>query len=168
MQVFRLSREKFASILSGKGTAIRGARWNSIGVELYYCASNCSLAMAEIAVHFTLATVPDDYVMMTIFFPETILVQKLSSLDLPFEWNAFPYPATTQAVGDLFVSSNKFCVLQIPSVVTQGDYNLLINPNHPDFSKIKIVTRSLIPFCQFFPVANTVFHPFILAVVFSQ
>ena len=67
MQAFRLSREKFASPLSGKGAAIKGARWNSIGVELIYTASNRSLAMAEVAVHFTLATIPDDYMMVTIF-----------------------------------------------------------------------------------------------------
>ena len=146
MEVFRLSREKFASILSGKGAAIRGARWNSIGVELIYCASNRSLAMAEVAVHFTLATLPSDYVMMTVFIPDDILFQKISQSDLPSEWNAFPHPVSTQATGDMFVSANKYCILQIPSVVTQGDYNMLINPNHPDFSKIKIVTTEKFPF----------------------
>ena len=34
MEAFRLSREKFASTLSGKGAAIKGARWNSVGVEI--------------------------------------------------------------------------------------------------------------------------------------
>jgi len=74
MEVFRLSREKFASILSGKGAAIKGARWNSMGVELIYCASNRSLAMAEVAVHFSLATLPNDFVMLTIFIPDTVLI----------------------------------------------------------------------------------------------
>lgn len=125
---------------------MRGARWNSIGVELVYCASNRSLAMAEVAVHFTFATLPVDYVMMTIFVPEDILIQKFNQLDLPSEWNAFPHPASTQAIGDLFVAANKYCILQIPSVVTRGDYNMLINTNHPDFSKIKIITTEKFPF----------------------
>lgn len=146
MDVFRLSREKFASNLSGKGAAIKGARWNSIGVELIYCASNRSLAMAEVAVHFSLATLPNDYVMMTIVIPETILIQKLNPSDLPKQWNVFPHPASTQAIGDQFVSENKYGVLQIPSAVTQGDFNILINPYHPDFSKIKIVTIEKFPF----------------------
>ncbi|HAQ21502.1 MAG TPA: RES superfamily protein [Prolixibacteraceae bacterium] len=146
MEVFRLSREKFASILSGKGAAIRGARWNSIGVELIYSASNRSLAMAEVAVHFSLATFPIDYVMMTIFIPDEISLQKLSLSDLPTDWNAFPHPSSTQNIGDKFVSENKYCVLQIPSVVTQGDYNILINPNHPEFSKIKIIKTEKFPF----------------------
>lgn len=146
MEVFRLSREKFASTLSGKGAALKGARWNSIGIELIYCASNRSLAMAEVAVHFTLATLPGDYVMMTILIPDELLVKKLSPSDLPNEWNAFPHPASTQVIGDMFVSGNQYCILQVPSVVTQGDYNILINPNHPDFSRIKIVKTEKFPF----------------------
>jgi len=62
------------------------------------------------------------------------------------DWNAFPHPASTQAIGDQFVLANKYCVLQIPSVVTQGDYNMLINPNHYEFSEIKIIKTEKFPF----------------------
>ena len=146
MEVYRLSRKKFARILSGKGAATKGARWNSVGVELIYTAANRSLAMAEVAVHFTLATLPGDYVMITMFIPDNTSLQKLNITDLPEDWNTFPHPISTQAVGDKFVSDNKYCVLQIPSAVTRGDYNLLINPNHPDFRKIKIITIEKFPF----------------------
>lgn len=146
MEVFRLSREKFLSILSGKGAAIKGARWNSVGVELIYTASNRSLAMAEVAVHFTFATLPSDYFMMTVFIPDGISIQKLNQSSLPAGWNTFPHQASTQTFGDTFVSENKFCVMQIPSAVTKGDYNLLINPNHSEFSKIKIINTEKFPF----------------------
>ncbi|MEO7446360.1 MAG: RES family NAD+ phosphorylase [Ferruginibacter sp.] len=146
MEAFRLSREKFASTLSGKGAALKGARWNSIGVELIYTASNRSLAMAEVAVHFTLATLPEDYVMVTIYIPEDVSLQKLKVSKLPADWNTFPHPSTTQVIGDQFVADNKFCLLQIPSAVTQGDFNLLINPNHPDFKRIKIIATDKFPF----------------------
>ena len=146
MEVYRLSREKFAGTLSGKGAAIKGARWNSVGVEIIYTAANRSLAMAEVAVHFTLATLPGDYMMITIFIPDNISLQKLSITDLPVDWNTFPHPTTTQAIGDKFISANKYCILQIPSAVTQGDYNLLINPNHPDFKRIKIIVTEKFPF----------------------
>jgi len=146
MEAFRLSREKYAAPLSGKGAAIKGARWNSVGVELIYTASNRSLAMAEVAVHLTLATVPKDYVMLTIYLPDDVSLQKLTVADLPDCWNAFPHPNSTQAVGDRFISDNKCCVLQIPSAVTQGDFNLLVNPYHSEFSKIKIVEIEKFPF----------------------
>ncbi len=146
MEAYRLSREKFAGTLSGRGAALKGARWNSIGVELIYTASNRSLAMAEVAVHFTLATLPGDYMMSTIFIPDNISVRKLNITDLPTHWNTFPHPSTTQIIGNQFIADNKFCVLQIPSAVTQGDYNLLINPNHPDFKRIKIIATDKFPF----------------------
>lgn len=146
MEVYRLSRKKFAGTLSGKGAGIKGARWNSVGVEIIYTAANRSLAMAEVAVHFTLATLPVDYIMVTIFIPDNISLQKLSILDLPADWNIFPHPTTTQAIGDKFISQNRHCLLQIPSAVTQGDYNLLINPNHLDFKEIKIIGTEKFPF----------------------
>lgn len=146
MEAFRLSREIYASTLSGKGAALKGARWNSIGVEVIYTASNRSLAMAEVAVHFSLATLPTDYMMVTINIPDDISLQKLNVSDLPKNWNTFPHPISTQAIGDKFITANKHCILQIPSSVTQGDYNLLINPGHPDFTRITIVKVEKFPF----------------------
>jgi len=146
MEAYRLSREKYAEPLSGKGAAIKGARWNSVGVELIYTASNRSLAMAEVAVHLTLATIPGDYVMVTIYLPDDISTQKLTESDLPPNWNAFPHPVATQVIGDKFVADNKYCVLQIPSAVTQGDCNLLINPYHSDFPRVKIIQIENFPF----------------------
>jgi RES domain-containing protein len=83
---------------------------------------------------------------MTIFIPDDIKIISLSQIDLPPNWNEFPHPSTTQQVGDQFVSQNESCILKIPSAVTQGDFNFLINPNHPDFSKIKIVDVTKFPF----------------------
>ena len=146
MEAFRLSREKFAEPLTGKGAASKGARWNTVGVELIYLASNRSLAMAEVAVHLTMATIPSDYVMLTIHIPEDTSLQKLKVTDLPADWNAFPHPASTQMIGDRFTIECNYCVLQIPSAVTQGDFNLLINPHHPDFKRIKITEKIKFPF----------------------
>lgn len=146
MEVYRLSREKFSGLLSGKGAAMKGARWNSAGTELIYTAANRSLAMAEVAVHFSLATLPIDYVMITIFIPDDISLKKININDLPNDWNIFPHQFSTQIVGDQFISENKYCVLQVPSAVTQGDYNLLINPYHAEFSDIKILSMVKFPF----------------------
>lgn len=139
MEVFRLSQRKFAKPLSGKGAAIKGGRWNSPGVELIYTASNRSLAMAEVAVHFGLGSIPKDYVMITIYLPPDISMKKMTEAALPTDWNTFPYSTAGQKIGDRFVARNKHCALQLPSAVTKGDYNILINPHHADFSRIKIV-----------------------------
>ncbi len=145
MEVFRLSKQIHAGTLSGKGAAMKGVRWNSMGVEMIYTAANRSLAMAEVAVHFSLATMPSDYMMVTIVIPDDMPLLKLSTKDLPKDWNTFPHPPSTQAIGDKFIADNKYGILQIPSAVTWGDYNILINPNHPDFKKIKIRSKEHFP-----------------------
>ena len=146
MEVFRLARERYATPLSGKGAALRGARWNSMGVELIYTAQNRSLAMAGVAVHLTLATLPEDYVMVTLNIPESVKIKELAESDLPVDWRDFPHPNSTQKIGNDFVSENKFGVLKIPSVVTKGEFNFLINPNHKDFKKISIKRIEKFPF----------------------
>ena len=146
MEVFRIAREKYAATLSGKGAAIRGARWNSVGVEMIYTAANRSLAMAEVAVHLNLSTLQDDYVMIAISAPDDVQVQKLSSADLPTDWNTFPYNPLTRKIGDRFIAECKYCILQVPSVITKGEHNMLLNPYHPQFSKIKIIAIENFPF----------------------
>lgn len=138
MEVFRLTRRKYAGTLSGIGASQRGARWNSVGVELIYTPSNRALALAEVAVHVSIATLPDDFVMVTIEIPDDISLGKLDSGDLPFDWNNFPYSARTQRLGDTFVTRNEQCVLSVPSAVVKGEYNILINPRHPEFGRIRI------------------------------
>jgi RES domain-containing protein len=103
MEAYRLCREKFSSELSGIGAAMKGARWNSIGAEMIYTASNRSLAMAEVAVHLSLATLPEDYMMMTIHIPDDISMKRLNVSDLPVDWNKFPHPSSTQLIGDRFI-----------------------------------------------------------------
>ncbi|OAQ41726.1 RES superfamily protein [Pedobacter psychrophilus] len=146
MEVFRLTRERYSDSLSGKGSSIKGARWNSVGVELIYTAGNRSLAMAEVAVYLTLATLPSDFMMLTIEIPDSISIKEVYSEELPLNWNLFPHPSATQKFGNEFVNEGKYCVLKIPSVVTKGDFNFLINPYHKDFKIIKISKKEKFPF----------------------
>ena len=148
MELFRLSRAAFATPLSGKGAALKGARWNSPGVEMIYTAANRSLAMAEVAVHLTWATLPSDYVMITIVVPDDVSIQKITPRNLPPGWNSFPYVRATQLIGDQFIAAGKHAILQVPSSVTSGDFNLLINPWHREFSRIKIQSIEPFPFDQ--------------------
>lgn len=99
-----------------------------------YTAMNRSLVIAEVAVHFTFATLPDEDVMLTLGIPDQLASQTLHAVDLPANWNAFPHPPAIQQIGDAFVRGYRQALLIIPSVVTQGDFNVLINPNIPIFS----------------------------------
>lgn len=138
MQVFRLTRKKYANTLSGQGAAKAGNRWNSKGVEMIYSANSRALAMAEVAVHLTLATLPRNFVMMEVHIPDYVAIEKLSISPLPKGWNKHPPISATQHIGNQFIAEQKNLVLQVPSAVVPGDCNYLINPFHSDFSKIQI------------------------------
>lgn len=146
MRAFRLMRRKYPIELSGKGAAISGNRWNSKGTEIIYCAESRALAMAEVAVHISLATLPNDFVMVEVEIPSDVPVTYFPLDELPESWNSFPHQLRTQNIGDEFVSRRKSCVLKVPSAVVPGDFNILINPHHPDFDSIQIVDQVDFPF----------------------
>jgi len=146
MRVFRLTRKKYYSILSGFGASVSGGRWNSKGVEIIYSAESRALAMAEVAVHLSVGNLPSDFLMSEIEIPKSITNKLLKLNDLPEGWENFPMNKTTQKIGDRFIYSKSACVLQVPSAVVRGDFNFLINPYHPDFEKIKLVQSVEFPF----------------------
>lgn len=142
MIVYRLARGKYALDLSGTGASLFGYRWNSKGIKAVYTASSRALAMAEVLVHLPLNFLPDNYVMLEIEIPNGIKIDEVDVSKLKNNWNSFPHPAENQEIGDGFFRDNKACVLKVPSAVVKGDFNFLLNPNHPDMKKIRIVNLS--------------------------
>lgn len=146
MKVFRLSREKYAKDLSGKGAAVFGNRWNSKGIEMLYTAESRALAMAEVLVHLSLTNLPDDYMMIEIEISDSLEIELLNVNRLGENWNSNPLDPRIQTLGDEFIRARKKCVLKVPSAVVKGDFNYLINPNHSEISKIKIKSVTKFPF----------------------
>lgn len=142
MELYRLYRAKYGNPLSGQGAALRGGRWNSPGTALVYTATNRSLAMAEVLVHLSLASMPNDYEMAVLYLPEQLAIGRLHPQTLPQHWQDFPPPEGLRQHGDLLVRQNQFVALQVPSAVTPGDFNLLLNPNHPDYKQVKLLDSS--------------------------
>lgn len=153
MKVYRLGRKSYPEYLSGKGAAIRGARWNSVGVEMVYTASSRSLAQSEVSVHLTLATLPDDYMMVSIDIPDDLAIDEVDVKTLPPDWDIFPPTIITQHIGDDFIRTGSSPILKVPSAIVQGDFNFILNPYHPEFKRIKIET------VEIFPINKRLFRP---------
>ncbi len=136
MEVFRLSKKRFAKDLSGRGAELAGGRWNSKGVPVLYTAQSRALCTAELAVHLPLQIVPKDYQLITLKVPDSVSYYEPKRL--PKDWNSLPHSNSTQKIGDQFIAKNQFLMMKVPSVVVQGDYNYILNPFHTFFSKIEI------------------------------
>ena len=138
MMVYRLSRKQYSNDLSGKGAEISGGRWNNKGVFALYTASSRALAVLEVAVHVPYGIMPIDYWMITIEIPEEHIL-RLSIADLPKNWNQNPTIPATRDFGDRLLNKNEYLSLQMPSASVAGDYNYIVNPLHPEFSRVKIL-----------------------------
>ena len=148
MIIFRLSRSKYSSDLSGKGAEKTGGRWNSKGTAMVYTSDSRALCTAEIAVHTQLGILPKDFLLVSIKIPDDLKIKMIPKRHLTSNWNSIPHSGTTQELGDGFVKANEFAVMKVPSAVVSGDFNYLINPFHPDASKIKITKTEAFTFDQ--------------------
>lgn len=144
MKVFRIEREKYLeTTLSGIGASMtEGFRWNSLYTKLVYTAESRALATLEVAVHLDLnEDLPDDRFYVEIEIPNNIKMQEVKIEDLPENWNSKPPILVTQVIGDDFIAQNFAAVLKVPSSIVPQEFNYLINPNHPDAKKLKIISK---------------------------
>lgn len=140
---FRLCKTKhLATAFTGDGARLNGGRWNSPGLAVVYTSSSLSLATLEILVHLE---DPDAFKRLFSWVPVEIpedLVERLDPSRLPANWNTDETNPTSQSVGDSWLRSNRTAVLAVPSVVTPGEWNYLLNPAHPGFPEINIGVAS--------------------------
>jgi RES domain-containing protein len=57
---------------------------------------------------------------------------------LPVNWRISPPPPETKEIGDRWIQERRSAVLALPSVTSPADTNFLLNPEHPDFKRIRI------------------------------
>lgn len=142
MIVYRIEREKYLDqTLKGVGASLsKGFRWNSLHTKLVYTAESRALATLEVSVHLDLSEdLPTDRFYVAIEIPNTLKILEVNIEDLPSNWNAKPPEIITQIIGDDFVNANEAAILKVPSSIVPQEYNYLINPNHFNAHKIKVV-----------------------------
>ncbi len=141
IRAYRITQKKYAeAAFDGEGARLYGGRWNSVGTPLIYVASSLSLATLELLVHLEdYSTIQGLYVVIPVDFNET-LVTTLAASELSSCWNAPVLNSETQLIGDRWAASLSSVALSVPSAVTANEVNYLLNPIHPDFSKLLIGT----------------------------
>ena len=141
MKVWRICRKRHAlHPFNGEGGLHVSGRWHPLGTPMAYASTSLSLAALEVFVHLDPATAPDDLVSIAAEIPlneaqvaneRLLLMQKL-----PADWRRIGHPAL-QEIGAKWIASGASLALHVPSAVVDGEWNVLINPAHPDAGKIK-------------------------------
>ncbi len=134
MKVFRLTKSKFASDLSGEGSKLYGGRWNHKGIPCVYLGSSRAMCVLEFSVHVKREEIPNDLVFVEIILPQCEILE-LSVNNLPKEWSEL---SVSQDIGSSILKENKYLIFQVPSAIIPEEFNYILNPLHPDFSKVII------------------------------
>lgn len=136
MKVWRLCKRRHAA-LDGEGARLAGSRWNSRGTAVVYASDSLSLAALELLVHCDPALLPDDLVAIAIEIPDGLARRRVEIAELPRSWRRHPAPESLARMGDLWAKEMLSAVLSVPSAVVPGERNVLLNPRHPDFGRIR-------------------------------
>lgn len=143
MLVYRLAHPKYAKDISGYGSLMVPGRWNFKGHRVLYTAENSSLAFLEYLAHTQGLQRRLPYILVTIEVPDGDL-EIFPRKKLSKNWKE--EVVKTRAMGSEWLDKAKSLLLKVPSVINEEDHNILINPNHPEFEKVKIVTSKAITF----------------------
>lgn len=121
---FRVVKSSRARDVSGYGASIKGARWNHVKVPALYVAESRSLAALEALVHNIQQV--------------GIGAFSLVEIRLPAGLDRGAYPEThcpsleaSKSFGTHWLRSQAQPLLRVPSFVMPGEWNWLINPQHP-------------------------------------
>jgi RES domain-containing protein len=104
------------------------------GVSVVYTSQSKALAALEMLVHLNPPSV-FKYKAFRIEFDES-LVSTITQV--PAGWDSEPPSVSTMKMGDRWAEELRSAVLAVPSAIIQEEWNYLVNPLHPDFSRIVI------------------------------
>ena len=135
MIVWRLTLKQHAAP-EGEGARRYGGRWNKPGTPVVYTSGSLSLAVLEYLVHVDSDILPDTLISIKATIPDSLKIETIDIANLPSDWKDKIIPVSLQEVGSSWANQARSPVLKVPSVVIGHEWNYVLNPLHPDFSKI--------------------------------
>jgi RES domain-containing protein len=83
---------------------------------------------------------PDDLLLIKIEIPGSIEILTVQEKVLVAGWDGFPFSSETVDFGTSFLRKKEHLVLKVPSVIIPDEFNVILNPLHPDIQKCKIIS----------------------------
>jgi RES domain-containing protein len=144
MIVYRITKKEHSG-LDGMGGLYGPGRWHRKGNLVIYTSEHASLAAWEKIVHVSnFENLPDNLLLVKIEIPDGIEIQTVPTTVLVSGWNGFPFATETANYGTAFLRGKTHLALKVPSVIIPDEFNIILNPLHPDILRCKVI--STIPF----------------------
>ena len=140
MRVYRIAKATHsttgAEMMSGAGGLRGSARWHTKGRLIIYTATSQALATLEIAVNLKNSSIIPAYRILEVDVPDDLVVEIEASI-LPRGWDRKDgEPLLARSIGDRWLATQVSAGLRVPSSVIPHEYNVLLNPSHPEFLQV--------------------------------
>jgi RES domain-containing protein len=136
MRFWRICRRRYAAeAVSGEGARLYGGRWNSRGVRVVYASTSLALAAVETFVNLEPNLRPADLVSIQGEIPKALEIGRVELKSLPAHW----YGTSDESLrrfGDEWIRAGRTVALLVPSAAIRGEWNVLLNPAHAEFSRV--------------------------------
>jgi RES domain-containing protein len=137
--VYRICKRRYGeTAFTGAGGLESAGRWHWKGWPVVYAASTLSLAALELLVHLGRTDAKIRFVAVKAVIPDDVAIEVLNAKTLPAGWHASPPRAATMELGSQWCDEMRSVAIKVPSAVVQGEFNVLINPLHADFKRLRI------------------------------
>jgi RES domain-containing protein len=136
MFLWRISNH---SSLDGRGGLLASGRWHTRGKAVVYLAETAAGALLEALVHLELdyGNLPETYGLLKAEAPDSLRPQNLDVNKLTDDW--VKDQIATRTAGDEWLSGRKTVLLRVPSAIVPETGNVLLNPEHAEAGKIRVV-----------------------------
>jgi len=143
MIVYRFTKEIYSHDISGEGAKRWGGRWNSPGLSVVYTSYSISLSLLELLIYQSSYEEIVVNRLMSIEVPDSAF-QSLAANSLKPNWQTdIDY---CRFIGNEFLQNKKSLLLKVPSAIIPDEYNIMINPAHPEFVKCTLASSRLFEF----------------------
>lgn len=146
MKAYRLAlaahAKSAADALSGVGGLYAAGRWHQKGSQVVYAAQSVSLAALERFVHLKRVADVKEHVYYEIDIPDALIEVPVA---LPSDWDAEPPRTGSREFGQAWLLKAAKPALRVPSVIVRDEFNVMLNPRHPDFD-LRWVVRGPVSF----------------------
>ena len=147
MRLWRIDRLAFPDKFSGFGAYITPGRWHLRGNRVIYTSATASLAALEYLAHLDPDIIPVDISLLEIEAPDDISIERQGAPEtLNPDWRGLHLPVALQNFGTQWLIECRTALLAVPSAIIPSETNYLLNPAHPEISRVRIIDEALFSF----------------------
>lgn len=133
---WRIVKDRYRqTAFSGDGAELYGGRWNTPGKPVIYASDSVALAMLEILAHIGPSDLRASYRLCRVEVSRD-LIEVCEPADVAATWRTPGSVSELQQFGDRWVQAQRSAALKVRSAIVPQEWNLLLNPRHPDFSRV--------------------------------